>query len=403
VEYEGWFTDPAANIEKLRKFLDLPWQQSEADLALVLSGIIDPAARHDDPSHREASQPLVRTLYKLASRAGQDAGARDQIVYIVSQFVSFQQLQKPFLQIFEDVANTAAKYPAIEQEASALRASVSERDAVVEAAEGRAAGAEGRLAEALVEIDHQRGQIAELARERDAVVEAAEGRAAGAEGRLVEAFREIDHQRGQIGELARERDEVSRLNAALAERETVLADLSRRADELLAAFQAAQAEAAAREAALGRAEQEAQERGVAALAVQSEIAVLHDALTQAGRERAAAADAIQAEVTALRGTLAHAEREAQQRAVAAQAMEAEIAALRGRLAQAEGEASERAAVAVALQAETATLQSTLTAARQVGKATVAALRFDTAAPVKRDGPLGWRQSIMSFFGAWTSF
>jgi len=29
VEYEEWFDNPAVNIEKLRKFLDLPWQQSE--------------------------------------------------------------------------------------------------------------------------------------------------------------------------------------------------------------------------------------------------------------------------------------------------------------------------------------------------------------------------------------
>src|SRR6516225_498133 len=204
VEYEEWFHNPTANIEKLQKFLDLPWQQSETDLRLLLSDLIDPTARHDDTEHREAGQPLVRSLYKLAVRDGQD-GARDQIAYIVSQFVSFQQLQRPFLQVFEDVARTAANYPEIEQEAASLRALVGERDAGIAAAELRAAGAEGRLAEALLEIDHQRGQIAELARERD---------------------------------------EVSKLNAALAGRDTVVAELSRRADELRAALQAAQAEVA---------------------------------------------------------------------------------------------------------------------------------------------------------------
>ncbi|HXO90609.1 MAG TPA: sulfotransferase, partial [Stellaceae bacterium] len=63
VKYEDWFDNPAGNIEKLKKFLDLPWQQSEADLALLLSDVIDPGARHDAPTHQEASQPLVRTLY----------------------------------------------------------------------------------------------------------------------------------------------------------------------------------------------------------------------------------------------------------------------------------------------------------------------------------------------------
>ena len=418
VGYEGWFSDPSANLEKLQKFLDLQWQQSEADLSLVLSGIIDPAARHDDPEHREPSQPLVRSLYKLAVSAGQD-GARDQIAYIVSQFVSFQQLQRPFLQVFEGVAKTAANYTEIEREGIALRAAVSKRDEVVEAADARAADAEGRLAEALAEIEQQREQIAELAKERD---------------------------------------EASGLTVTLAERETALADLSRRADELRAALQAAQAEAAAREVALGRAEQEAQERGVAALALESEIAVLRDALGQAEREapeRAAAVEAIQTEVRALREALAQAERESQDRAVAAEAMQAEVtalwdtlaqadreaqqretaavamqgqlAALRGALAQAEREArqrtaseaalqseiaglrselaksereaQERTAVAMASKAEISALQETLAAARQVGKVAITALRVDTVAPTRRDRPRGWRRVVMRLVGA----
>jgi hypothetical protein len=362
VEYEEWFNNPSANIEKLQKFLDLSWQQSEADLALVLSGIVDPALRHDDVEHREAVQPLVRSLYKLAGRAGQD-GVRDQIAYTVSQFVSFQQLQRPFVRAFEDVARVAARYSEIDREATVLRAAVSERDAAVAATSARAESAEARLAEALAEIEQQRGQIAELAGERN---------------------------------------EVRRLNAELAERETALADLSRRADELLAAFQAAQAEAAAREAALSHAEQEAQDRAAAALSMQGEVAALRDALTQAqraGQESAVAGDAMQAEVTALREALAQAERGAQQRAAA----EAEVGALRGRLARAEREATDSAAAAAALQAEIVAVQDTLTAARQVGKAAIAAFRASSAAPMEPDRPLGWRQAIMRFFGAGTSF
>jgi hypothetical protein len=87
VEYDDWFDNPSATAEKLRKSLDLPWQQSESELGLILSDIIDPAARPDGSGRREAGQPLVRTLYKLAGRAGQD-GVHDQISYIVSQFVS---------------------------------------------------------------------------------------------------------------------------------------------------------------------------------------------------------------------------------------------------------------------------------------------------------------------------
>jgi hypothetical protein len=378
VEYEGWFADPAANIEKLQKFLDLPWLQSESDLSLVLSGIIDPAARHNNSNHREASQPLVRTLYKLASSDGQD-GAPDQIAYIVSQFVSFQQLQKPLLQAFEDVARTAAKYPEIKQEATALRAAVSERDAVIEAADSKANGAEARLA-------------------------------------------------GALAELAAERDEASSLRATLAEREKELKETSHRADDLLAAQQVVQVELAAREAALQHAEQEAHESAVAAEAMQVDIAALREALAQAEREaqqRAAAAHALEAEVGALGGRLTQAEREATEhgaaviamqgeiatlrgrltqaervateRGAAAIAMQGEIATLRGRLTQADGEAAEHGATAAALQAEITTLQDTLAAARQVGKAAFASFRIETAAPTKPERPDGWQWGMMRFF------
>jgi hypothetical protein len=446
VEYDEWFDNPSANAEKLRKFLDLPWQQSEADLDLILSDIINPAARPDGSDHREASQPLVRTLYKLAGRAGQD-GVRDQISYIVSQFVSFQQLQRPFLQAFEDVAQVAAKYPEIEHEATVLRAAV-------ETAEHRANATEARLVDAVAKIEEQRTQIAEIARERD---------------------NHAEHAR-----------ETGGLRATLAEREAASADLSRRADELLAALQVAQAE-------LAQAERAGEERGVAAEAMQAEVATLQEALARAGEERGAAVTAIQAEaeelrdvlaqaeraghegaatadalraevialwdtlaqaehealrfalaqvereaqqradgtrifraeVKALRETLAKVEHQGQERASAAAALQAEVMTLRDRLAQteltereraavavtleaevgvlretlarAEGEAQERAATGAALQAEIVALQGTLTAARQVGKAAIAALQVSSGAPRKPDGRRGWRPATMRFF------
>ena len=252
IEYEGWFSNPSVNIERLQNFLDLSWQQSESDLALLLSDLVDPTARHDDSDHREASQPLVRTLYKLASRDGEDK-ARDQIAHFVSQFVSFQQLQRPLLQAFEDIAKTAAKYPQIEQEVAALRAAVSERDSVVDAVEARAARAEGRLAEVLIEIDQQRMQIAGLTEERD-------------------------------------------------EREITLANLSRRVDELVTMLEATRAEIALHEAAVAQAEQQRP-----APAMQAEIATLRGRLARAEDEASSHASttaALQAEIAKLQGTLA---------------------------------------------------------------------------------------------------
>jgi hypothetical protein len=274
VEYEGWFGDPTASLEKLREFLGLPWQQAESELGLMLSGVIDPTARHDDHELREASQPLVRLLYKLVRRAGKDREAHDQIAYIASQFVGFQQLQRPFQQAFEDIAKTAAKIPEIEQELDALRATAGERDVLVEA---------------------QRSQLEDLAKEREARVA---------------------------------------IEAALGE---ALTQAERAAEERAAAAEAAQAEIASLRATVASAERQVQERSAAAAATEAELATLRKALTQAEREAQQNADrirAIRAETEALRSQLAKAEGEAAERAAVAKASRAKIESLQDKLAAA---------------------------------------------------------------------
>src|SRR5262249_34160657 len=134
-------------------------------------------------------------------------------------------------------------------------------------------------------------------------------------------------------------------------------------------------------------------------AMRDEIAALWNTLLQAEQEAQqgeAAAATLQAEVEALRETLAKTEAETQQRTAAGRRLQAEVATLRGRLAQAEGEATERRATAAALEAQVATLQDTLTAAREVGKAGVAAFRLDIAAPALGDARRGWLQAVMKF-------
>jgi hypothetical protein len=256
IEYERWFSEPATNLGKLQRFLDLQWQQSQADLDLTLSGIINPAARCDDSGYREASQPLVRSLYKLVRRAGEDAAAPEQIAHTVSQFLAFQQLHSPFFRVFEGIAETAARYAGAEQELTALRLEAAEREAILKAAERRADAAEARLEEALVKIARQRAHIIEIERQRDSL--------AAIEG------------------------EASALKALLAEREAALEAISRRADEL----GSLQAETAGREF------------GDALETVKAESAVLRRRLTEAedyAMTFAAAPAAMLAEIDRLRG------------------------------------------------------------------------------------------------------
>src|SRR5712671_7604284 len=193
VEYERWFTDPFGNFEQLKKFLDVPWQQSESDLGLVLSGIVDPALRHDGSDHREAGQPLVRSLYALARGAHPDGGARHQTSDIITQHINFQKLHEPFQRAFENIAGLAAKLPQVEQEAADLRAAVGERDALIEAANGRTSAAEARLAEAAA-AEAQRIHFAEIELERDAhaaALENARAELASSQSALADAESEV--------------------------------------------------------------------------------------------------------------------------------------------------------------------------------------------------------------------
>ena len=457
VDYEGWFDSPDTNIEKLQKFLDLPWPQSESDLALVLSDLIDRNLRHDGSAHRDPSLPLVRTLYKLASRPGQDV-ARDQISYIVSQFVSFQQLQKPFLRTFEEVAQVATVL-----------------QAAVETAEHRANASEARLADAENETTALRGLVAKAEQEaaergiaaaameaevetlRDALAQAErEGQEHAATAEAVQAevmtLRDALSQAERVGRehtatAEAVQAEVMPLRDALAQAERVgreyaataeatqaevmalrdaLSQAERVGREHTATAEAVQAEVMRLRDALAQAERDRHERAAAQEAMQREIGVLRRAVVQDAQERVAATTAMQREIVELRDALTRAEGAAREGAVASAAMQGEIADLRERLAQAaqqergraaaadsaqieismlrtalvraESAAQERDAACEAIQAEIASVRNQLAAAREVGRVALASLQTDFRAMPEATASAGWLTPILRLIG-----
>jgi hypothetical protein len=167
IEYEAWFNDPAANLAKLRDFLDLPSHPTEEDVDLAIGEIVMRELRHDDLQFGDARQPLVRSVYQLLRQADRDPSARDQVENIASQFLSFQQLQRGIQQGYEDTAALADRFPSFEREITALRNDVHDHETALAAADARAEIAEARLAEMLAEADEQRGQLDKLERDRD--------------------------------------------------------------------------------------------------------------------------------------------------------------------------------------------------------------------------------------------
>ena len=412
VEYERWFTDPFGNFEQLKKFLDVPWQQSECDLGLVLSGIVDPALRHDSSDHREAGQPLVRSLYALARDDHPDGGARHQTSDIITQHINFQKLHEPFQRAFENIAGIAAKLPQVEQEAADLRAAVGERDALIEAANVRASAAEARLAEALAAAEAQRIHFAEIVAERDAHAEAMGAAIAGLREDLARAESEAAALRTALNEReatsqeadARANASEARLAGSLAEVEpqrlqitAISGDLS---DQNTAAA-ALQAEIEKLRSALAQAEQRGQEHAATAAAARAESAVLRDGLARAeleSVEASAVAEAICAEITSSRIALARAEREAQDRAAVGAALQAEINSLRSALAAVERRRLEGEAATAALHAQIASLRHELAVAREVGSAALVSLRMDPATAPEVPQKTGWLALVRRPFG-----
>src|SRR5438067_1566745 len=85
IDYEEWFVDGAANLQKLQRFLALPDEPAARDIEAAVSAIIEHERPGNDIEQGDARQPLIRSVYRLACRAERDAGARDQHQPIAGQ------------------------------------------------------------------------------------------------------------------------------------------------------------------------------------------------------------------------------------------------------------------------------------------------------------------------------
>jgi hypothetical protein len=159
VEYDDWFENPCVNFEKLKKFLDVEWQQSRTDLNLVLSSIIVPALRHDKSHSDVPHEPFVLSLYRLVSEFGREGVTLDEINKFVAEFLGFQISQRPLHQVADSLAVTAARHAELEQHATGLRAEIERRAAA--AAELRADIEQRTAAEAELRADIEQRTAAE--------------------------------------------------------------------------------------------------------------------------------------------------------------------------------------------------------------------------------------------------
>jgi hypothetical protein len=317
LEYEAWFEDPVGTLGKLRRFLGPSQLEGALEPDTLVSGIIDDALRHDDAPHRDAGQPLVRSLYALARRADSDAAARAQILTVAAQYVGFEQLQRALQRDFERNTALAHRVPALEEEAATLQAALAEREAELAAAGGRAEAsakqAEASTARASESARREAAALAELEKQRALVprarvaaqfaaaeavrvdVERLRAALAGAESEVRAHAAETEHARRDLDDLRERTAELQRAAAEIdAARQREIAADARVAElTIRLAQRAAAVEALAADADAARPEIDRQRGLIAELSGQREAAELAAAAArdEVGRWREAAADA----------------------------------------------------------------------------------------------------------------
>jgi hypothetical protein len=326
IEYESWFEDPALNLAKLRNFLDMPEDLSELDLDFAVAQLVRHDLRHDDPRIGEARQSLIRSVYKAGApgrprHRGARGGTKDL---------------RPVRHV-----SAAARMASPRVRAGRRRRS----RAPCAGAGGDGSGRDGRAA---------RG--------------ACHGRAPGS------GSRGCSRDPGGTDPVERRAGPCSTggLGADRADR-----DYARR-DALFGSGTGCHhsidgSRIVGLRDAMAGSKRELQQREMAAMGLQDDVATLRQAVERAEQEtdvRAADIARLASELSGLRETVMRAQRDAEQSAAAAKLLKSELAAT----------------------------ENALIAARQVGRAAINALAIDNPAPLDRLPQLGWRQTISRWFG-----
>jgi len=155
IEFENWLPGWTDNLEKLMGFLGVSWDQAQADLDNAVSHLVSQRMGSGNPNAAEARQPLVRSFYTLARRFADEPAAREQIGYIVNQFVAYRQLHRPFEREFERVSRgvSVAEEPRLGQDLAACETALAEATARAEASAERLREVEAERDAALARVE----------------------------------------------------------------------------------------------------------------------------------------------------------------------------------------------------------------------------------------------------------
>jgi hypothetical protein len=219
VDYEKWFDNYADNLNGLRDFLDIEWDQSETDLAAAVTGIVERDLRHSEERLGVARQPLIRSFHNLVAGLRNEPARRAEIDHFVNQFVAFQQLLGPFERVQRDYAVVAARVPGFEARIAVL-------EAALHTTESAGREREQALREILMGVAGER-DAAHTALADAALALAANDRKVAARMAEVESkVAELENIRTALQTAEERQRELSEIAAKLPERDAKLAALA---------------------------------------------------------------------------------------------------------------------------------------------------------------------------------
>lgn len=223
LQYDDWFTDPAATAKRLLDFLGLTWRQSRSDLEAMLAGVIKPQLRHE----RQAAPAALKLAARFYNLMQARTAKKDKINEAVSQFLEFQQLDQPLQRALEGFQARAAQLPQAEQRLRDMQALANDYAASQSRSETESADLRAALttSQAIAEREKSMGaqRISELqaqAQENAAALSDAALEKANLEQRIQDLTSLTD---GYVASLSQIENETGDLRAALARHETELA------------------------------------------------------------------------------------------------------------------------------------------------------------------------------------
>ena len=134
IPYEDWFADPARNLGRLIRHLELDWDPANPLLARAAGEIVDAGLRHDADDGTARPHPATRDFHALLARQADEDALDEAVRRTAGAFIGFEQVIAPIQQAAARLPDLQKRVAQQEAELAALRLREKELEAALAAA-----------------------------------------------------------------------------------------------------------------------------------------------------------------------------------------------------------------------------------------------------------------------------